>query len=55
MCVCIYDSREAATVITLFLFFAGVSVSVFYLQRFLYFEVVTDLIGLAGKARRVYA
>lgn len=53
VCVCIYDSREAATVITLFLFFIGVSV--FYLQRFLYFEVVTDLIGLAGKARRVYA
>lgn len=53
VCVCIYDSREAATVITLFLFFTGVSV--FYLQRFLYFEVVTDLIGLAGKARRVYA
>lgn len=53
LCVCIYDSREAATVITRFLFFAGVSV--FHLQRFLHFEVVTDLIGLAGKARRVYA
>lgn len=26
VCVCIYDSREAATVITLFLFFTGVSV-----------------------------